>query len=452
MKGFLGWGRCGGVRPCFLIQNKAEQILYFYNASGLVTEVWYEGSPKVKFMYNDRNHRVKKESYHNRSLLNSTFYVRDVAGQVMAIYTEDGSQPQLVEQPIYGAGRIGVQYTNGLAVYELTDHLGNVRALFTKESATDSELEGYTDYYPFGMPMPSRQMTDANQYRYAFQGQEKDEETGKEAFELRLWDSRIGRWLTTDPYNEFHSPYLGMGNNPVGLIDPDGGRTNNPIYGSDGKFRGVDNKGLQGDAIIYDGEFTNGMAQSEILNNGGVFLNDFLNTFPDAWNSNAVTSIQEHIGNIPNRPDFDGIVTEAEADNWRKIGNGQPLFVDFSKLDFKSSRLSVQDLEVGKYQLVNFFNGVNIHAFKDHVIYRPAKDNTLSWVHGTLDIILLDPNKGTISINQGNGYFDIYDFHRLNVFAPSGTDFNFYGYGVGKININPPPFPEIKPNFRPFGL
>ena len=60
-------------------------------------------------------------------------------------------------------------------------------------------------------------------YRYAYQGQEKDSETGKEAFELRLWDARIGRWLTTDPYGEFHSPYLGMGNNPLRIIDPDGG-------------------------------------------------------------------------------------------------------------------------------------------------------------------------------------------------------------------------------------
>ena len=227
-KGLLGWGRCGVVRPCFLIQNKAEQILYFYNASGLVTEVWYEGSPKVKFMYNDRNHRVKKESYHNENLLNSTFYVRDVAGQVMAIYTEDGSQPQLVEQPIYGAGRIGVAYASSSAVqsrsyvYELTDHLGNVRAVFTKESATDGDLEGYTDYYPFGMPMPQRQMTDANQYRYAFQGQEMDDETGNEAFELRLWDSRIGRWLSPDPSNQYHSPYLGMGNNAMNGIESRG--------------------------------------------------------------------------------------------------------------------------------------------------------------------------------------------------------------------------------------
>jgi len=79
-----------------------------------------------------------------------------------------------------------------------------------------------TDYYPFGMPMPGRQIVGGEPYRYAFQGQEKDPETGKEAFQLRLWDSRIGRWLTTDPAGQYHSPYLGMGNNPMNGVDPDG--------------------------------------------------------------------------------------------------------------------------------------------------------------------------------------------------------------------------------------
>ena len=132
----------------------------------------------------------------------------------------------LAERPIYGSGRIGVAYSDGNTdanyLYELTDHLGNVRVVFTKSGANTS-LEGHTDYYPFGMPMPSRNMVDANNYRYAYQGQEKDPETGKEAFELRLWDSRIGRWLTTDPYGQYSSPYLGMGNNPISRIDPDGG-------------------------------------------------------------------------------------------------------------------------------------------------------------------------------------------------------------------------------------
>lgn len=73
------------------------------------------------------------------------------------------------------------------------------------------------------MPMPNRNIQDSNGYRYAYQGQEKDPETGKEAFELRLWDGRIGRWLTTDPYGQYFSPYMGMGNNPISSIDPDGG-------------------------------------------------------------------------------------------------------------------------------------------------------------------------------------------------------------------------------------
>lgn len=44
-----------------------------------------------------------------------------------------------------------------------------------------------------------------------------------EAFQLRLWDGRLGRWLSPDPYGQYASPYLGMGNDPVNGIDPDGG-------------------------------------------------------------------------------------------------------------------------------------------------------------------------------------------------------------------------------------
>ena len=44
-----------------------------------------------------------------------------------------------------------------------------------------------------------------------------------EAFQLRLWNARIRRWLTTAPYGQFHSPYFGMGNNPINGVDPDGG-------------------------------------------------------------------------------------------------------------------------------------------------------------------------------------------------------------------------------------
>jgi hypothetical protein len=43
-----------------------------------------------------------------------------------------------------------------------------------------------------------------------------------------MYDSRIARWMQYDPKGEFFSPYVGMGNNPVTLTDPDGGSVNGP--------------------------------------------------------------------------------------------------------------------------------------------------------------------------------------------------------------------------------
>ena len=81
------------------------------------------------------------------------------------------------------------------------------------------------DYYPFGLPMEARSYA-REDYRFGYQGEfaEKDEETGWNAFQLRMYDPKIGRWLSPDPYGEFHSPYLAMGNNP-GQYDPTGGLT-----------------------------------------------------------------------------------------------------------------------------------------------------------------------------------------------------------------------------------
>lgn len=86
-----------------------------------------------------------------------------------------------------------------------------------------SAKKNVSDYFSFGMPMPNRQLINGEPYRYAYQGQELDPETGKVAFQLRLYDPRINRWITPDPYGQYPSPYLAMGNNPISRVDPDGG-------------------------------------------------------------------------------------------------------------------------------------------------------------------------------------------------------------------------------------
>lgn len=190
----------------------------------MVTEVnnLNNDQPIVKYIYDDKGKRLKKESYVNGTLQKTTFYVRDAAGNPMAIYEQEiGSALSLQEQPIYGSSRIGTYKPQDQSnLYQLTDHLGNVRAVIAEQNGSALALIAHTDYYPFGMPMPNRNVV--GDYRYKFQGQELDPETGKEAFQLRLWDSRIGRWLTVDPVKQYISPYLGMGNDPINGIDFDG--------------------------------------------------------------------------------------------------------------------------------------------------------------------------------------------------------------------------------------
>ena len=93
---------------------------------------------------------------------------------------------------------------------------------------TQSPIVAGADYYPYGLPMDGREITD-EPYRYGYQGQfsEKDLTTGWNEFELRLYDARFGRWLSPDPQGQFASPYLGMGNIPNLSVDPDGGMAGN---------------------------------------------------------------------------------------------------------------------------------------------------------------------------------------------------------------------------------
>jgi len=199
--------------------ENGNTINYTYSASGLVREIKKNNLPLVRFYYNDKGHRVSKEIYNNSGNLTDTdYYVRDASGSVMAIYRNSN----LTEQPIYGNSRIGVyKRQDNSTMYQLTDHLGNVRAVIGKDSNGSALMLSHTDYYPGGMPMPNRNVE--GDYRYKFQGQEKDPETGMEAFELRLYDSRINRWISPDPYGQYYSPYMAMGNDWINGIDPDGG-------------------------------------------------------------------------------------------------------------------------------------------------------------------------------------------------------------------------------------
>lgn len=211
-----------------LTQNISENLKYFYNTQGLVTEIKKNDRTLVRFLYNESGQRIKKESYSTASpygLDKTTFYALNLSGNILAVYNFSNSGTLVsIEENIYGLSRLGYfnRTTPNVINYEITDHLGNVRAIVQK-TPNGTTTQSSIDYYPFGEQLPDRSVSITNS-RYAFQGQELDTETGMEAFQLRLWDGRIGRWISPDPMGQYASPYLGMGNNPVNRIDPDGGK------------------------------------------------------------------------------------------------------------------------------------------------------------------------------------------------------------------------------------
>ncbi|WP_124019464.1 DUF6443 domain-containing protein [Flavobacterium hydrophilum] len=88
--------------------------------------------------------------------------------------------------------------------------------------AFSPDVRSYSDYYPFGMIVPSRHGK-SEDYRYGFQGQEKDDEIkGGEGnslnYTFRMHDPRVGRFFGRDPLESrypFYSPYAFSGNRVI---------------------------------------------------------------------------------------------------------------------------------------------------------------------------------------------------------------------------------------------
>lgn len=117
--------------------------------------------------------------------------------------------------------------------YELSNHLGNVMVTLSEEILFDNGtrttyLQSYTDYYPFGGRMSSREFN-IDSYRYGFNGKENDNEVNGEGnqqdYGMRIYDPRVGRFLSVDPLAGAFvgwSPYPFAMNSPIEGIDIDG--------------------------------------------------------------------------------------------------------------------------------------------------------------------------------------------------------------------------------------
>lgn len=242
------------------LQEDIEKIVWTLDGKVKSIERPVLSSKKnLKFDYDATGNRIAKHIINpgTEMLEQSTYYIYDGNGKVTNIYQHKVDSLavnfQLNERIIYGESRLGVTRDTidllspptvaihevlGKREYELANHLGNVVSVINDkivavDSNSDQTVDGYqvaivsvSDYSPFGVQLDGRSTTNGN-YRFGFQGQEKDDEVvGKgNSYTAEFWqyDSRLGRRWNTDPVvKEHESPYATFANNPVCYIDPNG--------------------------------------------------------------------------------------------------------------------------------------------------------------------------------------------------------------------------------------
>ncbi|WP_430968316.1 DUF6443 domain-containing protein [Spongiimicrobium sp. 2-473A-2-J] len=188
-----------------------------YNHLNLPTQVTL-GSGNIQYIYDATG--VKQKKVVNETGLSSV--TTEYAGN----YIYEGSALQFFN---HAEGYVEPNGSNWDYIYQYKDHLGNIRLAYHNSGAPSSptlQIREENNYYPFGLKHKGYNGGQVGRdHKFEFQGQEIDNSLGynMHEFELRHYDAAIGRFVTTDPYEQFVSPYVAMGNNPVVSFDPDGG-------------------------------------------------------------------------------------------------------------------------------------------------------------------------------------------------------------------------------------
>ena len=227
---------------------------------GKIDSIYKADGTGIKYHYDVAGNRISKVVTKG-STVNGTYYVRDAQGNVMSVY-QDGSSMALtqMENHLYGSSRLGMvtaltvantnvtlssgntgivsTFTRGEKLFELSNHLGNVLVTLTDKKLQHSsdninvdyyvaDVASASDYYPFGMQMPSRIITASTLYRYGFNGKELDPNIDGNNYDygFRIYNPQIGKFLSVDPLMKsfaWYSPYHFAGNSPIAKLDLDG--------------------------------------------------------------------------------------------------------------------------------------------------------------------------------------------------------------------------------------
>lgn len=211
-------------------QIKVETVDENDNVTGTLGEYWYDGDGK----------RVKMIAYENNQPSDTTIFVYDIVGRMVAEYST-----------------IVASETQAKVSYLTSDPLGSPRLTTDASGNTISRR----DFHPFGEEIGTMQRTQGLGYtaealRQKFTGKQRDIESGLDYFEARYYSSKLGRFTSPDEftggpdelfdfaddaadnptfYADLEEPqslnkYQYCYNNPLNLVDPDGHKPKGTEY------------------------------------------------------------------------------------------------------------------------------------------------------------------------------------------------------------------------------
>ena len=396
-----------------------------FNHNGEYTKHYYSGSERIASRLGENT--LNLTTVTNSRLSYRTMQVDQQARADLLEVVEAGDVP--IETPSVDVSALQTTGSTTDIFYYHTNHLGST-AFVTDQS--QNVTQGFL-YAPFGEITTEYNSTFGNDIipKYSFNAKELDEETGMYYYEARYYKPPV--FTSRDPMFEKYfwmTPYAYCANNPVKYVDPSG-RELNPIFDWSGTFLGTDDKGLQGEAIIMDNKyFTQNMSHDDATKKG-IMRNDL--ALCDFF-SNLVNIIDNQVASFPNRPDWDGYLTLSEANDWYRNGNGQPLYVDESKIDL--SPMYVGSIKEGESIQVNYAS--------------PLTPNLATGlVYGAITLTGLNSN-GAVSLSNQDHIIDNYGFemHPNRPFrnfitkigekvAGEGMPYDIYGYGKGQLKEYP---------------
>lgn len=206
--------------------DPSRKIDISYNYFDLPFRVEPKGKNKtLEILYDASGNMLQKKVVENRNVVSKTDYMGTFfyRNGTQIMNTENGKVKNLSTVPVYD--------------YQLNDHLGNTRVVFSDRNGDfiidSSEVLQINNFYPYGMGMYgswndlNASVTGADKNHFLYNGMERfdDLDLDLDFTTFRTYDPSIGRWYQIDPKATIlpnYTPYNSMGNNPISFNDPNG--------------------------------------------------------------------------------------------------------------------------------------------------------------------------------------------------------------------------------------